>query len=140
MDSTGKILLIIVVVLVAVLSLMVGLATQTHVSNENVSVSNTNNTTSSQITQNTSTKSNQSNGIISSSEAVAIAKKWGASRGMEPDGYVSCLSGKGMYQGADGNPFYHVGLKWIDPSRTVQEYGDAGYIEIDAKTGKMVQR
>ncbi len=138
MDNTGKILVIIVVVLVAVLSLMVGFGFQAHVSNDNVSVSNSNNTT--QITQNTTTKSTQNKGIISSSEAVAIAKKWGASRGMEPDGYVSYLSGKGMYEGADGNPFYHVGLKWIDPNRTVQKYGDAGYIEIDAKTGATVQR
>lgn len=139
MDNTGKILLIIVVLLVAVLSLMVGLFLQGHVSKENVNVSTVNNTNSSQITQNTSTKSNQSS-IISSSEAKAIAKKWGASRGMEPDGYVSYLSGIGMYHGANGNPFYHVGLKWIDPNRTVQDYGDAGYIEIDAKTGAIIQR
>lgn len=139
MNNTGKTLIIIIIALVAVLSLTVGFVLQGNLSTENTTDLNT--TTINQTTQNVTTKStNQSSSIISSSEAVAIAKKWGASKGMEPDGYVSYLSGKGMYQGADGNPFYHVGMKWIDPNRTVQEYGDAGYIEIDAKTGKMVQR
>ncbi|WP_048190459.1 hypothetical protein [Methanobacterium sp. SMA-27] len=71
---------------------------------------------------------------------MSIAKKYEKSYRAEPTGVVDYVNGKGDYKGADGDPFYHVDLKWIDPKRSVAEYGEAGYIEIDAITGQISPR
>ncbi len=147
MEKNVKILLITCVILVAILSLTLGILignkdsanpSLNTTNNTTLTVNATNNTnTKSDVNNNaTSTQSNQ-NKLIGTSKAIAIANKYVSKDGQVATGNVDFLSGIEMYQGRTGHPFYHVDLKW--KSGYSQPY-DAGYIEIDAITGKVNPR
>jgi hypothetical protein len=80
---------------------------------------------------------------MSSSQAIAIANKYAAQFGEEASGGAEYLSGIGMYNGANGDPYYHVDLKYITPHNSGNSDDNiliASYVEIDAKTGAINQR
>jgi hypothetical protein len=146
MDNTVKILIIIVIVLVAVLGVAGGFILQGYMSNsnKNITVNQTNasanNNTTVQTTKPTSKTSQDTS--ISSSQAISIANKYAASFGEKANGNVEYLSGIGMYNMANGDPFYHVDLEYITPhnSGNSDDILTASYVEIDAKTGAINPR
>lgn len=138
-------LIVLVIILIAGLGIAIGFIIEPLINHTQVVVVNnttqqpaqqTNNTTTSNKT--VSSKSTKAPGITKA-QAEAIARNYEKNYGAEPTGEVDYVSGLGMYNGYDGDPFYHVELKWID-HRSVKEYGDAGYIEIDAITGQLFPR
>ena len=144
MEKITKILLIACVILVAVLSLSIGLLIGNQPNIPSVSAT-TNNTTV--VTQNVANNTNKNtqvnpNKTITSSQAIAIANKYAARFAEEASGSVDYINGKGDYYGADGDPYYHVDLKYIKP----HNYGNSddilisSYVEIDAKTGAINPR
>jgi hypothetical protein len=131
----------LIIVLIAVLGLAVGFIIEPIMKPAPVIIMNNSTTPQTNNTQlNKTVKNTTKTPGITPTQAMSIAKKYEKSYGAEPDGTVHYLNGKGMYYGADGDPFYHVDLKWIDPKRSVAEYGVAGYIEIDAITGEINPR
>ena len=143
MDNTVKILIIIVVILVAVLGVAGGFILQGNLSNnKNPTVVNltnqSDNTTSVSQTTQQKTQSTQNN--ISPSQAKTIANKYARSFDEEASsddaGYYS---GIGQYDGANGDPYYHVDLQWITPHNS-NNPPRAQFVEIDAKTGAINPR
>jgi hypothetical protein len=147
MDKTVKALIIVVIILVAILGVAGGFILQGYMSNsnKNITVNQTNtsvnNTTTGQTTPQT-TKTSTQDKTISSSQAISIANKYAARFGEKANGNVEYLSGIGMYNMANGDPFYHVDLEYITP----RNYGNSddiltsSYVEIDAKTGAINPR
>jgi uncharacterized membrane protein YkoI len=143
-NNTVKILIIIVIILVAVLGVAGGFILQGYLSNNKnptvVNLTNTsNNTTSVSQTTQQKTQSTQSN-IISPSQAKAIANNYAGSFGEEASSdSAGYYSGIGQYDGANGDPYYHVDLQWITPHNS-DDPPTAEYVEIDAKTGAINPR
>lgn len=149
MDKTFKILVIVCIILIAGIGVTAGMLiergfngkTTQNNSLTNQTVQNVSNSSSianeSQNTENV--QNNQNNGLISRSKAMAIANDYASQYGTEASGlnYISLFDGKGLYGGKDGDPYYHVDLKW--KSGHSKPY-DAGYVEIDAKTGAVNPR
>lgn len=134
-------LIVLIIVLIAGLGLAIGFIIEPIIKPAPVIIMNNSTTPQTNNTQINKTEKNSTKTPgITPTQAMSIAKKYEKSYGAEPDGVVDYLSGKGMYHGEDGDPFYHVELKWIDPKRSKAEYGEAGYIEIDAITGEINSR
>lgn len=151
-DNTFKLaVLTCLVVLVAI----VGVSAYVFINNEpktlnNVSSPNQslqNNSNSTNSTSNTVTpvskKSDSNNAInnsiyhlISPEQATEIANNYAAQYGEEVvPGAIGLINGVGKYGGADGDPYYHVSLKSIDPNQHIE-----GYVEVDAITGAINPR
>jgi hypothetical protein len=133
MDNTVKTLIIVVVILVAVLGVVGGFILQGYLSNTNknltvVNLTNgsVNNTSVNQTTQQ-KTQSNQNNKMISAAQAKAIANKYESDYNLEASGYV------GFFDVGDGNPYYHVDLKYKNASSSDNQ--EVAYVTIYAKTG-----
>ncbi len=150
MDKTVKALIIVVIILVAILGVAGGFILQGYMSNSNKtdvvnqtnsSINNIpNQTTSSQTTQQNS-QSDQST-MLSAAQAETIANKYAAGFGEESSGDTALFNGVGDYNGANGDPYYHVELQWITPhnSGNSDDILPASYVEIDAKTGAINPR
>ena len=141
MEKTAKILLIACIILIAMLSLTIGILIgnqqNTHsalnaTNNTNLSANTVNDTTTTKTKLDTTknTKSKQNTGLISPSQAMAIANSYASQNGAEAAGldYVALIHVKDHY----GNFYYRVDLKW--KSGCSKSY-DPGYVMIDAKTG-----
>jgi hypothetical protein len=150
MDKTVKALIIVVIILVAVLGAAGGFILQGYMSNSNKnvvvnqtnsSINNTpNHTTSNQATVQKSQPAQ--NKTLSAAQAIGIANKYAAGFGEKATGSADYLSGIGMYDMANGDPYYHVELQWITPhnSGNSDDILTASYVEIDAKTGAVNPR
>ncbi len=87
-------------------------------------------TTSSQTSVNNNTQNTQSiqnNSMISASQAKAIANEYESKDNLEASGYV------GFVDVGDGNPYYHVDLKYKNASSSDNQ--EVAYVTIYAKTG-----
>lgn len=146
MDKTVKALIIIVIILVAVLGVAGGFILQSYMSNSNknvtVNVTNAsgNNTTKVQTTEQKSQPAQ--NKTLSAAQAITIANKYAAGFGEKATGSTEYLTGIGMYDMSNGDPYYHVELQWITPHNDGNSDNilTASYVEIDAKTGAINPR
>jgi cell division protein YceG involved in septum cleavage len=143
MDNNVKVLIIVVIILVAILGVAGGFILQGYMSNSNKNITaNQTNTSVNNTTTEQTTKTSTQDKTISSSQAISIANKYAARFGEKANGNVEYLSGIGMYNMANGDPFYHVDLEYITP----RNYGNSddiltsSYVEIDAKTGAINPR
>ena len=146
MDKTVKALIIIVIILVAVLGVAGGFILQSYMSNSNKNItvnqtnSSVNNTTKVQTIQQKSQPAQ--NKTLTAAQAIAIANKYAEGFGEKATGSTEYLSGIGMYDMANGDPYYHVDLQWITPhnSGNSDDILTSSYVEIDAKTGAINPR
>ncbi len=146
MDNTVKILIIVVIVLVAVLGVAGGFILQGYMSNSNKNI--TVNQTNASVNNNTTVQTTKVNiknftGYVHKLITSHIySKQICSSFGEKANGNVKYLSGIGMYNMANGDPFYHVDLEYITPqnSGNSDDILTASYVEIDAKTGAINPR
>lgn len=148
MDNMVKILIIVVIALVAVLGVAGGFILQGYMSNSNKNINVTNNsvnnTTSNQVTSKVTQQKSQpaQNKTLSANQAISIANQYAAALGEEASGSPIYCDGIGDYNGANGDPYYHVDLQYITPRNFGNSDDEltASYVEIDAKTGAINQR